>query len=484
MKLKRSLTIITATFLSASTIGLVTSLPSQAATSPALGASSNFAVLSSGGLANTGASSIQGDIGMSPTISYTDSGSIATSSGIHFNDVSSVAAIASANAAYSAVAASTPATPITTDLGTQTLAPGTYAAVAGLNINGTLTLDGQNNPTAVFIFQTPAALAAGASSHVTLINGAQACNVFWQVGSNATLGASSDFKGTLLGNANIAVGSATTVAGRLFALHGTVSLNTNSIVKPNCVTPGASVIKPLSPLTGTYLPGVTLTLASQVLPKSGSAVCTGAVTYSLDKNPLTGASGNYPLTSPVVTTNWLLGSYHLVITYPGSLTCAPSSNNSVELKFGATVQSSISGGGSYNLPAGRASFSLSIKSSTQTGVSTPAVAGKVTWQLKRAWKFQGTLNTLTTTNGVNASTGSGSLWYWSTTNKGHDGKWVLATTGNALTTVQFTTPAASIKGHSRPISSFAIGFSGAAVTGTPSLPVIGSLIPVSGGNDD
>ncbi|MEI8067229.1 MAG: ice-binding family protein [Actinomycetes bacterium] len=484
MKLKRSLTIFATTFLTASTIGLVTSLPSQAATSPALGASSNFAVLSSAGLVNAGASSIQGDIGMSPTISYTDSGSIATSSGIHFNDASAASAIASANAAYSAAAASTPATPITTDLGTQTLVPGTYAAAAGLNINGTLTLDGQNNPSAVFIFQTPATLATGAASHVTLINGAQACNVFWQVGAIATLGANSDFKGTLLGNAGIGVGSTSSIAGRLFALHGTISLNANSIVKPNCVTPGASVIKPLSPLTGIYLPGVSLTLSSQVLPKSGNAVCAGAVTYSLDKNPLTGASGNYPLASPVVTTNWLLGSYHLIITYPGSLTCAPSTNNSVELKFGATVQSAISGGGSYNLPAGRANFSLSIKSATQAGVSTPAITGKVIWQVKKAWKFQGTLNTLTATNGVNASTGSGSLWYWSSINKGHDGKWVLATTGNALTTVQFTTPAASTKGRSRPISSFAIGFSGAATTGTPSLPVLGSLIPVSGGSDD
>lgn len=487
MKLKRLFSLSSATLLVATTFGFVTSLPSQAASSPALGASSNFAVLSSGGLVNSGVSTIQGEIGMSPTISYSDTGSIASTSGIHFNDAGAIAAIAAANSAYAALVSSAPATPITTDLSSQTLVPGTYSATAGLNLNGTVTLDGQNNPGSVFIFQTPAALATGASSHVTLINGAQACNVFWQVGSNATLGATSDFKGSIFGNTNVTVGSATTVAGRLFALHGTVTLNGNSVAKPNCVTPGATVIKPVSPLSGTYLPGATFTLSSQVLPKSGTAVCSGQTTYALDKNPLTGASVAFPLTSPVTTTNWQLGTYHLVISYAGDLNCAPASNNSVELKFGASISSSVSGGGTYLSPLGRANFSLSIKNTTQAGTNTPVINGKINWQLKKAWKFQGTLTTLATANGVNTSTGSGSLWFWSSSNKGHeshDGRWVLATTGNASTTVQFTTPTGLTNGRSRPINTFAIGFSGVVAAGAPSLPAIGNLLPVSGGNDD
>ncbi|MEI8066960.1 MAG: ice-binding family protein [Actinomycetes bacterium] len=390
MKHKRLISISTATFLAATTIGFVTSLPSQAATSPTLGASANYALLSSNGLANAGATTIQGDVGMSPTISYTDTGSLTLSSGIRFNDANTAAAIAAANSAYASAAAAAPATAITTDLGALTLVPGTYAASAGLNLNGTLTLDGQNNSSSVFILQTPATLTTGAASRVTLINGAQACNVFWQSGSNAALGANSDFKGTILSNANISLGSATTVSGRLIALHGTISLNANKIAKPNCSAP---------------------------------------------------------------------------IPVPSK-------------------QSSISGGGTYMAPSGRATFSLSIKSSTQAGVVNPVVSGKIAWQVKKGWKFQGSLTTLSTTNAISTSTGSGSLWYWSSTNKGHDGRWVLATTGNALTSVQFTMPTASTKGHSRPISSFAIGFSGVLATGSPSLPVIGNLLPVSGGNDD
>ncbi len=113
-----------------------------------------------------------------------------------------------------------------------TLTPGLYNAPTSLGIASTVTLDGQNKPGAVFIFQIPSTLTTAVNSAVVLTNQAMACNVFWQVGSSATLNTDSTFVGTIMAAASISVGTGSTVDGRLLAQSGAITLLDNTISVP------------------------------------------------------------------------------------------------------------------------------------------------------------------------------------------------------------------------------------------------------------
>ncbi|MBI4934587.1 MAG: DUF3494 domain-containing protein [Actinobacteria bacterium] len=143
------------------------------------------------------------------------------------------------------------------DLVGQTLIPGVYAATAKapLSLSGQLVLDGQNNSDAVFIFQTDSTLITSSASSIVLINGASECNIFWQVGSSATLGTGSTFVGNILALTSITVGSAVTVHGRALARNGAVTLDNDTFTQPSCV-PTTEVTAPTT--TTTVAPTTTL----------------------------------------------------------------------------------------------------------------------------------------------------------------------------------------------------------------------------------
>ncbi|HUW87235.1 MAG TPA: ice-binding family protein [Candidatus Paceibacterota bacterium] len=470
----------------ATTLMVIATPVASAATAISLGQANNFAVLAGGGISNTGATTIQGDLGIYPTVTYSDSGTLSLSGSYHFGDATAIAAKTDLATAYSLAVVAAPASVFTADLGGQTLVPGIYTNPTGLGVTGTLTLDAQGNPNAVFILQTPMSLNTAASSQVNIVNGGQACNVFWQVGTTTTLGANSDFKGTILTNSNFTGGANAKVLGRILSLGGSVALNANSIIKSPCTANKVETrVQITSPSSGSVQPGATLTLSAVASPKSGTGVCAGPISFSLNKNPLTGVVGSYPLTSPVVTTNWINGEYHLLATYPGDGYCLASTSNPVELVVGTQekVQSRVvvSGAGSYISPFGRASFNLLIKSALPTFDTSTAVAGKVTWTVPRQWRFQGALNTYSSVNGAGTATGSGVLYAWNRT--GHSGKWQAVTTGATNVTVKFTVPANSNSKKSRPITSFAIGFTGTIVAGVPALPVLGSLVTINRGHN-
>jgi hypothetical protein len=164
-----------------------------------LGTAASFAVLGASTVTNTGATAITGNLGVSPGTAVTGfpPGTV-TGGAIHAGDATAAQAHTDLQAAYLDAAGRTPTAFVTADLGGQTLTSGVYKANAGISLNGTLTLDGQGNPNAVFIFQAGTTLITGANSTVNLINGANANNVFWQVGSSATLGANSNFAGEIL----------------------------------------------------------------------------------------------------------------------------------------------------------------------------------------------------------------------------------------------------------------------------------------------
>ena len=129
-----------------------------------------------------------------------------------------------------------------TDLGTLTLAPGVYKFNTSAQLTGTLVLDAQGDSTAVFVFQIGSTLTTASASSVSLINGAQAGNVYWQVGSSATLGTTTSFKGNIFAEASITCNTGATVTGKLVALTGAVTLASNT----DTLAPQSGPVVPVS----------------------------------------------------------------------------------------------------------------------------------------------------------------------------------------------------------------------------------------------
>ena len=191
------------------------------AASPArvgLGAAAAFAVLGASTVTSAGTSTVTGDIGVSPGPSVTGfpPGAILEGS-LHAGDSTADAAHAAVLTAYADAAGRTPTQTGDGVLGGLTLHPGVYAAGAELSLAGQLTLDADGDPNAVFILRAGSTLGTAAGSQVLLSDGAQACNVFWQVGSSATLGASSLLRGTILAYESISMGDGVVLHGRALA---------------------------------------------------------------------------------------------------------------------------------------------------------------------------------------------------------------------------------------------------------------------------
>jgi hypothetical protein len=142
--------------------------------------------------------------------------------------------------AYTTAAGEGPTTAIAADLAGQTLAPGVYNSASSIGLSGALTLNGGGNPNAIFVFQAGSALTTGSASQINLINGAQSCNVFWQVGSSATLGTGSTFRGTIIALTSITVTTGVTVDDRVLARNGAVTLDTDTITRPTCAAVAAT----------------------------------------------------------------------------------------------------------------------------------------------------------------------------------------------------------------------------------------------------
>jgi hypothetical protein len=207
---------------------------SAAVTPVPLGTAAPFVVLAGAGISNTGPTTLNGDLGTFPTTSVSGAGSLTVTGTNHGGDAVTQSAKNALVTAYDSAAAEGPATPIAADLAGQTLAPGVYSSASSIGLTGALTLDGGGDPRAVFVFQAGSSLTTASASTVTLVNGAQACNVFWQVGSSATLGTGSRFRGSILALTSITVTTGATVEGRVLARNGAVTLDTNTITRPRC----------------------------------------------------------------------------------------------------------------------------------------------------------------------------------------------------------------------------------------------------------
>ncbi|MFC6081891.1 ice-binding family protein [Sphaerisporangium aureirubrum] len=210
----------------------------MAAAPVVLGTAAEFAVLGGTTVTNIGATVVTGDLGVSPGATVTGFPPGTLIGTLHVADATAAQAQADLTAAYNDAASRTPDATIPTQLGGTTVTPGVYNSAAGtFQLTGNVTLDAQGDPDAVFIFQAASTLISAAGSSVTLAGGAQACNVFWQVGSSSTLGADTEFAGDILALVSITVGNGVTVNGRTLARTGAVTLDTDSITLSTCAGP-------------------------------------------------------------------------------------------------------------------------------------------------------------------------------------------------------------------------------------------------------
>ena len=226
--------------------GIFGLIKAKAATSVNLNSASNFAVIAASTVTNTGSSVINGDLALYPGTSVTGFPAGIINGSKHITDTNANQAQLDLTAAYLNAAGQTPVTTIATELGGKTIKAGIYDSAAGtFSVTGSLTLDAENNPDAIFIFKTASSLITDDASSVNLINGAQACNIYWQVGSSATLGKNSIFKGNILTLISATLTTGANVEGRVLSRNGAVTLDNNIITKATCSASAPVIATPV-----------------------------------------------------------------------------------------------------------------------------------------------------------------------------------------------------------------------------------------------
>ena len=231
-----------------------------------LGSAARFAVLSATTVTSTGATTVNGNLGVSP--GTTVSGSPTVNGTMHLGDPIAAQAQGDLTVAYNDAAGRPGGVAVSGNLGGLTLPPGLYTSTSSLEItSGDLTLDAQGDPNAVFIFQMPTTFITTVGRQVVLSGGATPCHVFWQVGSSATLGANCIIKGTILAYTSITLNTGASLEGRALAQHGAVALDDNSIATIPSGPPAPPSFGPISTALGgivtlliTNTPCQTLTL--------------------------------------------------------------------------------------------------------------------------------------------------------------------------------------------------------------------------------
>ncbi|MFG2261752.1 ice-binding family protein, partial [Streptomyces sp. NPDC048720] len=236
--LRRAWSVWTAALLAVATAAVVVATtPTQAsaiATPVPLGTADSFAVLAGSAVTNTGPSVVTGDLGVSPGTAISGFPPGLVLGAQHSADAVADQAKTDLVAAYNDAAGQATDGALPADAGGLTLVPGVYTASSTLGLTGTLTLDAEGDPNAVWVFQIGSGLTTASASRVLLINGASPCNVFWQVGSSAALGTDSTFVGNILALTSITATTGATIDGRALARNGAVTLDTNTITRPQC----------------------------------------------------------------------------------------------------------------------------------------------------------------------------------------------------------------------------------------------------------
>jgi len=269
---------------------LLLPMAATAQTAPSLGNATSFVVLGGSAVTNTGPSVLNGDLGSFPTGTVTGFPPGIVNGTSHGAGTASELAQQSVTTAANALLAQPCTTTfgVPTDIGNSTRGPGVYCFNSSGAITGPLTLDAGGNANAVFIFRTASTLITASSASVLLINGAQACNVFWRVGSSATLGTNTTFVGNILALTSITLNTGATVQGRALAQNGAVTLDSNTLTRTSCATGG--VVGPSCPvitIAPTSLPtGVVGVAYSQTFTAGNGAAPDTTFTFDISNGAL------------------------------------------------------------------------------------------------------------------------------------------------------------------------------------------------------
>ncbi|HEX6099893.1 MAG TPA: ice-binding family protein [Thermoanaerobaculia bacterium] len=365
-----------------------------------LGTAQSFGVLGGSTVTNTGATTVNGNVGVSPGTAVTGfPPGVVVGGAIHSNDAVAVQAQNDLTTAYNNIAA----TPCTVDLtgqnlGGLTLTPGVYCFSSSAQLTGALTLDALGNPNALFLFKIGSTLTTASGSTVTVINGGSSCNrVYWQVGSSATLGTGTSFAGDILALTSITLTTGANTSGKVLARNGAVTLDTN-----NVNTCGAAPVCPVITVNPPTLPNGTVgTAYNQNVSASGGtapytfSVSSGVLPTGLVLNPATGGISGTPTTAATFNftitaadASGCLGSrsYTITMAAPG---CPVITLNPSTLPAGVTAtpysQSVTATGGTapytYAVTNGALPTGLTLNSATGSIAGVPVQPGLFTFTI-------------------------------------------------------------------------------------------------------
>ncbi|MFJ3489704.1 ice-binding family protein [Leifsonia aquatica] len=305
-----------------------------------LGTAASYGALGASELTNTGPTVVTGDIGVSPGSSvtgFTGAPDGTFTGSLHQTDAAAAQAQSDVTTAFNAAAGLTPTTSGLSELNGLSLVPGVYSGGAlALADNGVLTLAGSAD--SVWVFQAASSLTIGSATQIIVTGDANACNVFWEIGSSASLGTGAQFQGTILAKESITATTGATIIGRLLANTAAVTLDTNTITVPTGCTPPGTVSTSPTITSGTPTAATAGTPYSYPVTATGSpaptyTVTSGSLPAGLTLNGTTGVISGTPTTP---------GSSTFTITVTNGTAPDTSATYTIETAAAASVGSSAS----------------------------------------------------------------------------------------------------------------------------------------------
>lgn len=330
---------------------LIVIMPNYAGaqTAPTLGTAGSFAVLGGSTVTNTGSSIVNGNLGVAPGTEIVGfpPGVVTAPGTIHLGDAVALQAQVDVTTAANALVGQPCGVNLTgQDLAGLTLTPGVYCFDSSAQLSGNLTLDAQGSGASVFIFQIGSTLTTASAASVNVVNGGIDCNVWWRVGSSATLGTGTSFAGNILAQASVTLTTGATLSGRALAQTAAVTMDNNVIGLTNCTAQ-----QPTHTLTATVTATATNTpdavaTATATATNTPDVVATATDTPGADatatNTPSADATATNTPGADATATN-TPGAVATATSAPGAGATAVTSATSVPVAADVPAQAGISG---------------------------------------------------------------------------------------------------------------------------------------------